>query len=572
MPIEQAIPEASLEVIEPDGTRRTVGVTHSPFHIGRGSDAGNHLQLTDPRISRNCAALIYQDGAFRLQDRGSRQGVFINGERIDSHPLRDADAISFGIPDCVQLIFHHGQAREVLPHLLTELGQAASLDPASRDLRHLNLLLEAATLMQSQMPLEELLGAMVDRAIALTSAERGLLLEADAEGGLRPLLARRSGGGSLPVSDVVPSKTAITRVLERRRSVIEENLKLAETALRGAESIIAQRLGAVIAIPLVSRQVFRSADATFVNLPVTLVGVLYLDSRRPVAFSGLERRILDTLALEAASILENARLVKKERERTRMEQELSTARRIQQALLPKSFQDFPHFQVTGINRSCQAVGGDYFDLMELSPDRTAFVIADVCGKGLGAALVTAMLQGTFSAMTTGRDLAQVCAHVNRFICDRSEVQRYATLFFGILDATGRLEFINAGHPPPLLLRGGRVESVFAAKSLPVGLFPQTEFQAEISTLEPGDTLIFFTDGINEAMNHRRETFGMKRLKQAVESRANVGVEELRTGILAAIEEFTRGAPQADDITLLILQYRGTGKTQPGAATLHSATS
>ncbi len=565
MPIEQDIPEASLEVIEADGTRRTVGVTHSPFLVGRGSDAGNHLQLADPRISRNCAALVYEDGAFRLQDRGSRCGLFVNGERIDSRALRDADAITFGLADGVQLVFHHGQARETLPQLLAQLGQAGSLAPEARDLRHLNLLLEATTLLQSQMPLEELLGAMLDSAITLTTADRGLLLEADAAGGLRPLLARRREGGSLPVASVVPSKTVLAQVLDRRRSVIEEDVRKAEAALRGAGSVVAQQLGSVIAIPLVSHQMFRASDATFLDAPINLVGVLYLDSRRPLAFSGLERRILDTLALEAASVLENARLVKKERERLRLEQELSTARRIQQALLPKSFQDFPHFQITGINRSCQAVGGDYFDLMELSPDRTAFVIADVCGKGLGAALVTAILQGTFSAMTAGRDLAQVFAHVNRFICARSDVQRYATLFFGILDATGRLEFINAGHPPPLRVRGGRAESVFAAQSLPVGLFPETEFQAEFSALEPGDTLVFFTDGINEAMDPQRQTFGVERLKHAVESRAKLGVEELRTGILAAVEEFTRGAPQADDITLLILRYHGIRKAEPAAA-------
>jgi phosphoserine phosphatase RsbU/P len=239
----------------------------------------------------------------------------------------------------------------------------------------------------------------------------------------------------------------------------------------------------------------------------------------------------------------------------RLEQELETARQIQQALLPKSFQHFPHLEVTGVNRSCLAVGGDYFDLMQVAPNRAAFVIADVCGKGLGAALVTAMLQGTFSAMTLGPELARVCAHVNRYICEHSEMQRYATLFFGTVDASGRLEFINAGHLPPLLVRGGKVESSFPAKSLPVGLFERTQYEAETAQLEPGDTLVLFTDGVNEAGDPAGQMFDMDRLREAVAAHAARPVEAMQAGILAAVERFTRGAPQADDITLLILRYQ-----------------
>ncbi len=554
MPEAAAIPEATLEVIQPDCTRRTVHVNQSPFLIGRGAEAGNHLQLGDTRISRNCAALVYNGGAFYLEDRGQRQGVFVNGEKITSRPLQDADTITFGHSDCYQIIFHFGQPKESLPELLSRLDQAGTLQEGARDLRHLSLLLEATTLLQSHLPLEEVLAAMVDRAVTLTDADRGLLLEAIPGGELRPWLARQRNGGSIAPSSFAPSRTAIAHMLERRCSVVEQDLGQASTHLREAQSIIGQHLRSVIAIPLVSHQQLRATDATFMSAPAELLGALYLDSRRPTAFTRLERQILDTIALEASSVLDNARLAKKERERQRMEQELATARSIQQALLPKKFPDLPHLQVSGVNCSCLAVGGDYFDLMELDGGRTAFLIADVCGKGLGAALVTAMLQGTFSAMTLGHEPAAVCAHVNRFICSHAEMQRYATLFFGVVDEAGRLEFINAGHLPPLLVRAGRVESVFPAQSIPVGLFPQTEFKTDKSTLEPGDTLILFTDGISEAMTHRREMFGLQRLQKVVESGAAFPLEKLQASILRAVEEFTQGAQQADDITLLLLRY------------------
>ena len=163
------------------------------------------------------------------------------------------------------------------------------------------------------------------------------------------------------------------------------------------------------------------------------LGILYLDSRRPAAFSKLDRQILDALAVEAASILDNARLVERERQRQRLEQELSIAREIQQALLPRGFGEFPHLAISAVNTPCHAVGGDYFDVFPMSDDRTAFVIADVAGKGIGAALLTTMLQGALTGMTLGADPARVFHHINDFLCKHSDVGKYATMFFGMLD-------------------------------------------------------------------------------------------------------------------------------------------
>jgi len=561
----QPVLDAAFDVVEPDRTRRSVPVTHLPFLIGRGAEVGNDLQLSDMRISRNCAALVYTDGVFYLEDRGPRHGIFVNGEKVaKAQPLRSGDIITFGLADSYELIFHCGQPKESLTQLLSQLNQAGALEGGARDLRHLSLLLEATTLIESHLPLEEVLGAMVDRAIRLTDADRALLLEADPQGELRPWLARQRDGSSIPAASLTPSKTVIAHMREQHRSVVEQDVSQAAADLRDARSIVGQQLRSVIAIPLFSHRQLRASEATFMGGTIELLGALYLDSRRPTAFSRLDRQILDTIALEASNVLDNARLAEKEMQRRRLEQELATARSIQQALLPKSFPSLPHLQVTGLNRSCLAVGGDYYDLMELGGNRTAFLIADVCGKGLGAALVTAMLQGTFSAMALGHEPAKVCAHVNGFICSHSEMERYATLFFGVIDTAGNLEFINAGHLPPLLVRGARVESVFAAKSIPVGLFAQAEFETDKFTLQPGDTLVLFTDGISEAMNPRQELFGRERLKKVVESCAACSLEEMQARILAGADEFARGAAQADDITLLLLRYCGAANPRPAA--------
>ncbi|OLC97883.1 MAG: hypothetical protein AUH86_06565, partial [Acidobacteria bacterium 13_1_40CM_4_58_4] len=433
-----------------------------------------------------------------------------------------------------------------VPQLLTRIEHITSSEPASGGLRKLNLLLEATSLLHSQLPLDSVLGTMLDHAVAVTDADRGLLLEADATGALKVKLARRSGGLRLPPESLTPSQTAIQLAIKQQSPVITEDLAQADMDLQAAHSIVAQRLRAVVVIPLWAMSRANTQESMINIRRGEFLGVLYLDSRRPAAFSKLDRQILDALAADAASILDNARLVERERERQRLEQEINIARDIQQALLPRNFPDNPNFAVAGINFPCLSVGGDYFDVFPLSDDRTAFVIADVSGKGLGAAIVTTMLQGALSGMTLGTDPGLLFNNVNRFLCDHTEVGRYATVFFGILDRDGHLEFINAGHPSPFLIRSGTAEEAFTEGSFPVGLVPEARYTAASLKLEPGDTLVLFTDGVTEAMDPDDQLFGVPRLKEVLTGQTECPLEQLQKCVLEAVENFARGAHQTDD--------------------------
>jgi serine phosphatase RsbU (regulator of sigma subunit) len=548
--------EAVLEVVSPDGARRYARITQTPFLIGRGAETGNHLQLSDRRISRNCAAIVIEGNRFYLEDRGQRRGLFINNEKVESREVQDGDVVTFGLEDSYEIIFRSSNSAvdESIPHLLTRMEHITSSEPAG-GLAKLNKLLEATALLHSQLPLDEVLSHMLDQVVPLTDADRGLLLEADASGALKVKLARRSGALRLPPESVTPSQTAIQLALKQQSPVITEDLAQADMDLQSAQSIVAQRLRAVVVIPLFATARANTQESMVDIKRGTLLGVLYLDSRRPAAFSKLDRQILDTLALEAAGILDNARLVEKERERQRLEQEINIARDIQQALLPRNFPDHPNFAIAGVNFPCLSVGGDYFDVFPLSENRTAFLIADVSGKGLGAALLTTMLQGALSGMTLGTDPARVFNHVNRFLCDHAEVGRYATMFFGILDPEGHLEFINAGHPSPLLLRRGGAEEAFTEGSYPVGLVPEAEYTAACLKLEPGDTLVLFSDGVTEAMDPDDQLFGVPRLKKALTGLPECPLDQIQKCVLESVENFARGAHQADDLTLLIVRYK-----------------
>jgi sigma-B regulation protein RsbU (phosphoserine phosphatase) len=550
--------EAVLEVVSPDGGRRYVRVTQTPFLIGRGAETGNHLQLSDRRISRNCAALVIEANHFYIEDRGQRRGLFVNREKVESRELKDGDSISFGLEDSYEMIFRaSSSADDSVPQLLTRIEHITSSEHTGGGLRKLNQLLEATALLHSQLPLDEVLANMLDHAVSITDADRGLLLEPDAAGVLKVHLARRSGKLRLPPESLRPSQTAIQLALRQQAPVITEDLAQADMDLQAAQSVVAQRLRAVVVIPLWSMTRAKTQESMVDIKRGQLLGVLYMDSRRPAAFSRLDRQILDAMAADAASILDNARLVERERERQRLEQEINIARDIQQALLPRIFPDTPNFTVTGVNFPCLSVGGDYFDVFPLSEGRTAFVIADVSGKGLGAAIVTTMLQGALSGMTLGTDPALVFSHVNRFLCNHTEVGRYATVFFGLLDDNGHLEFINAGHPSPFLIRRGTAEEAFTEGSYPVGLVPEAQYTAACLKLEPGDTLVLFTDGVTEAMDPDDQLFGVPRLKQVLTGQLECPLEDLQKCVLEAVENFTRGARQADDLTLLIVRYRAT---------------
>ena len=190
--------EPVLEVTAPDASRERVAVTQFPFNIGRGGEGENALQLSDGRISRRCAAIVADGSGYRLDDRGNRYGLFVNGEKVEQQrSLREGDVITFGVDGSYQIVFRLGSAPEQAPqesvvNLLTRIGSLSDFTggATASGLSRLNLLLEATSLLHSQLPLDSVLGTMLDHAISITHADRGLLIDPDAAGKLRVHLAR----------------------------------------------------------------------------------------------------------------------------------------------------------------------------------------------------------------------------------------------------------------------------------------------------------------------------------------------------------------------------------------------
>ncbi len=553
-------PSASIIVVDPSGHRTRVDLAPLPFKIGRQAD--NDLILRDSRASRLHARILREGGEYKIEDAGSRHGVYVNGKRVESHALRNSDRIEFGFPDSYQLVFATKGAE--LNRLIDQFGAheksgAASSSPGvGANLAKLRAILDVARTLQTGLSLQDVLNSVVDAALAITGAERGfLLLRADGE--LETRVARNRQGATLPVGDLRVPRHVIKRALEQRRDLLSMNFDPQGTGeFRPERSIVDLELRSVISVPLVRISKVRGDATNVLSTAEETAGVLYMDSRLTTAdLAGGNRELLQTLAIEASTILENARLLEEERIKQRIEEELDVARNIQQGLLPRRLPAAGWFRTCGSSVASHQVGGDYYDVIPAGPHAWTAVVADVSGKGVSSALLASLLQGAFLAVSHGDTaLGKRLERINVFLNERTAGEKYATVFYCLLEHTGRLHYVNAGHCPPLIVRKeGGIESL-AATSPPVGLLESAEFENGEAMLVPGDRIVIYTDGVTEAQNLRSEFFGRQKLRKAIVENQAGSCHALHEAIQSAVAAFTESAPQADDITLVVIEYRG----------------
>ena len=501
------------------GNQREVEIVRTPFTMGRQSDSD--LVLLDSRISRRHARIVQTEKGYLIEDLGSRHGTAVNSEQITSCLLKSGDRINLGVADSYLLSFVEDQA--VLPELLEKLEKAAA-GPAPQ-LQHLGLLLRMAQMMHRAPALEEVLVALVDSAIQLTNAERGLLFLLEEDEALHLKLARGTGGVYLAreVSDY--SRTVVDRVAASgQEEVILEDQMTGRTAQE--TRIVRAEVRGIVAVPLQKLPVSETRGETIQIMAPELLGVLYLDTRsHATAVTGLDRQVLQTLAVEGATVIENARLLRIAQDQERIQHEMFLARSIQQGLLPRRFPESDYFQVHATTMPMEQVGGDYYDMVYLPDDRYGFIVADVSGKGLPAAMLATNLQGAFAGVAAGYpDLPLLFRRVNEFLCERTPPEMFATILYGVLDRFGRFQFVNAGHVPPLLIRAsGAVESLMSS-NFPVGLFSGATFEVASAQLQPGDLLLVCSDGVTEAHAADEELFGEARLRNALEGSPGLAVD------------------------------------------------
>jgi len=297
-----------------------------------------------------------------------------------------------------------------------------------------------------------------------------------------------------------------------------------------------------------------------------LIGVMALGPKQSEEpYSRSDRRLLSSVALQTGLAIENSTLVhtlaQESAQRQRIAREIEIARQVQERLLPQSYPVVAGVDFAGLSRTAQEVGGDYYDFIPLDSGRLGIAIGDVSGKGISAALLMAGLRASLRAMTINGsdDLAKTMRYINRLVYESSAINRYATFFFAILDpVTLEMQYVNAGHNPPMLVRGDSPEVVrLEAGGTVVGLLPEVIYQSASVILRPGDILICFTDGISEAMDMADEEWSEERMLAAAQKTPHAAAEQVLRAVFQAADEFTGEAPQHDDMTLLLVRVKAT---------------
>ena len=544
-------------VMDPHGHRTRVRIDPVPFRMGRQPDS--ELIIRDSRASRTHARILTENGGYVLEDCGSRHGTYLNGKRITREVLSTNDRIELGAQDSYQLIFVlDGAELKRLVEQMTASETAANVPAVGGNLGKLRAILDLARTLQSSFSVDDVLASVVDTALTITGAERGFLMLRSASG-LETRVARHRRGHHLRDTDLRVPREVLHRALQHRRELLSMNFDpLGGEETRPHNSIADLELRSVICVPLVRIRTQQGDSTSLLATGSETVGVLYMDSRLSAAdLTGGNRELLQTLAIEASTVLENARLLVEERAKQQMEEELKLARTIQQSLLPGKLPLEGWMRAAASSVASHEVGGDYYDVTPVDPRCWSIVVADVSGKGVSSALLASLLQGALITATgVPEALARRVARLNQFLLDRTGGEKYATLFYSLLHDDGVFSYVNAAQCPPMVVRANGERIELEATGMPVGLMEGAEFTVDSLHLAPGDHVVIYSDGVTEAQNQAREFFGKKRLRDILNAHAGESCSAIHDAIQEGVAAFTEGAPQSDDITVVVLEFRG----------------
>ena len=525
-----------LLLTDADGTR-TYPLQRFPFTLGRSGDCD--LCMAHAQVSRRHASVESEPDGLYLRDLASRHGTLRNGVPVDRVRLRSGDRIALG-QSSVTLLFLDGpvleEANTTRHELATgarELLERASSQVSGSDLEKLSLFLEAAQRFNGTQVLEDVLSTMIEYALRLTCAERGFVFLGDNVASLR-LRTGRASNGSVLQDD---SKISRSIVRDAAHSGLDYILGDAtgEGAAIGRDSIIAHDLRSVIAIPLRRRS------------NGTLLGLLYLDSRlQSCNLSTVSREILRAIATEAATLVENARMLEAEQAAALMRKEMEIAAAIQQRIISSDLPDVPGYALSARTLPCTEVGGDFYDVVP-TEDGCVAIVADVSGKGMSAAVIASIVHGMmYAQIASGASLVDAVSAVHAFLCARVSGAKYVTLVALRCRHDGSAELVNGGHVPPLLVEpDGRVR-VIEEGDMPVGILSAATFHAAPITMRPGSRMVLLSDGVSEAENPLGEQFTVSHFERYLTGKNPIGA------IFDAVDRFSEGVPQADDRTMLTI--------------------
>jgi len=539
----QAFQPRELLIHTPDGQTRALQLDSDRYALGR-SSANELCYSDDAGLSRQHLVIERKGDTWMVQDLNSKNGTFVNGQRI-TQPFRlgPQDRITAGhlalefaekvaAAPANTVIFVEGTTQAVVS--TTAATSLQGLLSEHREIEggpQMRALIRAGRELAGNMPLAELFNLIMTLSIDAVGASRGVLMTVEGD----QLVVQAARGEGFRISSMVRD-----RVIKEKTSLLVRDARLDE-AFAGRQSIVQQQIRSMLAVPL------QTDDR--------VIGLIYLDSPHFVReFTKDDLNLITVMANVAAIRIEHTRLAEVEQAERALARDLQQAAVIQQGLLPTCAPIVPGVDLAGYNAACRTVGGDYYDFISYPDGRVAMLVGDVAGKGMPAALLMSSLQARVQVLFDDpTNLAALVTRLNRIITTNCPTNRFISFFIAILDPkTNELAYVNAGHNPPLLVRRDGSLQKLEGTGLILGILPIAKYEQQTCLLEPGDVVVLFSDGVTEATRPDvDEEFGEDRLAQALAELKDESAQAIIEAINQRVVEFTKGAPPADDITLVV---------------------
>ncbi len=534
-----------LLIHTPDGATRPLPLERARYTLGR-SSVNELCYPEDAGLSRQHLVLEKDGDTWMVRDLGSKNGTFVNGVRITGpHPLGKNDrltaghiALDFGensLPppaDDKTVIFIEGATpATVSTTVATSLKGVLSQEREIEGGPQMRALIRAGRELAGNMPLAELFKLIMNLSVEAVGATRGVLMTLEG----KDLVVQAALGEGFRISNTVRD-----RVIKEKTSLLVRDARLDEN-FADRQSIVQQQIRSMLAVPL------QTDDR--------VIGLIYLDSPHFIhEFTKDDLSLLTVMANVAAIRIEHIRLAEVEAAERLLAKELDQAAEIQRSLLPVKEPNVAGVDLAGYNAACHTVGGDYYDFLPYPDGRVGLLVGDVAGKGMPAALLMSSLQARVQVLFDDPgNLAALVTRLNRIISSNCPSNRFITFFIGILDPkTGELTYVNAGHNPPLVAHADGSVDKLEGTGLILGILSIATYEQRVCRLDPGDAVLLFSDGVTEAVRpDADEEFGEERLARVLAGLRDRSAQAIIAEINQRVEDFTGGAPPADDITLVV---------------------
>jgi phosphoserine phosphatase RsbU/P len=533
--------------------------------IGRASECT--IPIKDRYLSRKHAEIVSDGARWVLKDLGSANGTYLNGTRVESDmPLNPGDRIRLGdteilfeVPEPSTDKFLSVADTAERPSIAIPIQEIDAAPPESSDVARLQTLNTLARDLLEDRPASALFGFIVDRVMQHLKPSRAAiaLLGEDGRSFSHVEVRRQDASDD---SELTISNTLLATIVEEKKALAFVDVA-ADEKLSSAQSIIMQGIRSILAAPLV--------------IGDSVVGVLYLDylfTQR--ALTAEDVRLVAQIARFAAIKLETTRLREEAIEKRIMDEELRTASNIQRRLLPAAPTGIPGFTFAGMNQPCRTVSGDYYDFAVRPHGKVYFVIGDVSGKGVTAGLMMAGLQVAFRIYSkSDPDPATLVTQLNASLREILPRSKFVTLFLGRLDInTGDIEYVNAGHTPPLWIRKSGPEEVLAGDLL-LGVVSQAEYVNRRLHLEPGESLVLYTDGVSEARSPSGTELGAVELASRMGRVFGTDADSAAYAVAEAVLAHVENADALDDdVTIVVVTRDAVSAVPDFEATIRSQAS